>query len=102
MQLNEDQIHERSSVGHCISVQSRQDMEKCPEHMTTLLVQTLCVCTSPGQEGQVWQMLTAYANIFSSCKADIGRTRLVEHCNPVDPGTGPIRQPRLKLSPQKG
>lgn len=69
--------------------------------MTTLLEQTIqvCtleqtiqVCTNPGHEGQIQQILTAYADVSSSGEANVGSTNLVKHCIPVDQGTVPIQQ----------
>lgn len=75
-------------MGHCARVKDRQGMEKCPEHMTTLLEQVLR------------QKLTAYTDVFSSRKADISRTGLVEHTISVEPDTALIQQLPRKLDPE--
>lgn len=59
-------------------------MEQCPEPMTTLQDEVIKVCMRPSQEGQVRQLLVAYADVFSSSETDVGRSNIVEHDVPVD------------------
>lgn len=95
--LDKEQISEGSSVGSYADIWERRDMCDCPEHMATLLKQALRVCTDPGQERQVQQMLAAYADAFSSAKADVRRSSLLKHSISVEPGMAPLKQPFWKL-----
>ena len=72
-----------------------------PEHLGKLYQDAREVCTSEQQEKQLAGVLRDFADVFSKGETDMGRTDLVEHTIPLEPGTDPIRQPPRRLGPEK-
>lgn len=72
-----------------------------PDHVKELYSNALGVCSTEQQRQAVGQLLTQYADVFSSSEQDIGRTTLVTHEIPVVPGVTPIHQPPRRLGFQK-
>lgn len=99
--LEENQIRGSGSVEQCIGISGRQGKSGCPECMHTLLSQALNICSTPEEESKACHLLTADGDVFSSNKTDAGRTNLVGHQIPADPGITLLRQPPRRLGPQK-
>ena len=55
----------------------------------------------PSQRRQLADLLIKYADVFSCGDTDVGRTNLVSHSIPVEPGTQPIRQAPRRLGAEK-
>lgn len=77
--LDKEPICESSSIGNYARVQNGQDEGDYPAHITMMLNKVLKVCQTPGEDRHVRQLLTTYADVFSSGEADGLRTNLVGH-----------------------
>jgi hypothetical protein len=69
--------------------------------MRELLDEALKICQTPDERSRVTDLLVKYADVFSKGESDVGRTDLVSHSIPVEPGTVPIRQPPRRLGAEK-
>jgi hypothetical protein len=72
-----------------------------PEHVKELYLDACRACKSSEECGLMAEVLTEYADTFSSGPDDVGQTNLVTHGIPVEPGTRPIKQPPRRLGPQR-
>ena len=92
----------RSSFpAHVRRAATRDEPGVVPEHLQGLYRAACQGCKNSGQAHQVAQLLQEYGQVFSTGDDDTGRTTLVEHSIPVQPGTRPIRQPPHRLGPEK-
>lgn len=76
--LDEDQVRKGNRVGQSTGIRDGRGMGNSVNHMTTLLEQTLKICTTPGLEGKIQHILTVYTNVFSKQEGKCQKTGLVK------------------------
>ena len=72
-----------------------------PAHVADLYKATSKTCTEAEQQQAIAQLLANYSDVFSCGEDDPGRTKLMEHSIPVQPGTRPIKQAPRRLGVEK-
>ena len=72
-----------------------------PQHVEPLFEQAATSCETPRQRRQLANLLLEYSDVFSCGDTDVGRTNLVSHSIPVEPGTHPVRQAPRRLGAEK-
>ena len=70
-------------------------------HLEALYHEAANNCRQPGQKQVLGRLLEKYKDVFSRNDGDVGRTTLVEHSIPTEPGARPVRLPPHRLGPQK-
>ena len=72
-----------------------------PEHMQELFQKALNSCSTTAEQEKLQQVLTSYADVFSSCPTDIGHTNLITHTIPTKSDAAPVKQRPRRLGAEK-
>ena len=95
---------DRSAIGfrqeRTQSGRSPTQRETVPAHLQELYAAAVKDCT-PQEADDLASLLHEFATVFSTGDDDNGRTHLMTHSIPVEPGTRPIRCPPHRLGPEK-
>jgi hypothetical protein len=88
----------------CRAVQAEKSpvaLVQVPVHLTQLYEEAVAACPTDEAALQIAELLTNYADVFSSGEGDIGRTNWVSHSITVKPGTEPVRHQPRRLGHEK-
>ena len=96
--VNESEIEESGVSEHRPPADTSASL---PEHLRQLYGSIPSNSDVEPYRNQIVDLLSRYADVFSSGDQDTGRTNLVQHDIPVLPDTRPIRQPARRLGPEK-